>query len=42
MRVWAAHLPQHEWAMVPDAGHAVAWERPEAFNAIVLDFLKRH
>ena len=42
MRLWAAHLKGHEWATIHDAGHAVAWERPDEFNAIVLDFLRRH
>ncbi len=42
MRIWAAHVKKHEWALVPDAGHAVAWERPEVFNEIVLGFIKRH
>ena len=42
MRVWADHMQDHEWAVVGDAGHAMAWERPEAFNKLVLDFLARH
>jgi pimeloyl-ACP methyl ester carboxylesterase len=42
MRVWAAHLQNHEWAVMQDAGHAMAWEQPETFNKIVLDFLGRH
>jgi pimeloyl-ACP methyl ester carboxylesterase len=42
MRVWAAHLKHHEWAMIHDAGHAMTWEQPGAFNDIVLDFLRRH
>ena len=42
MRLWAAHLPNHEWAIVQDAGHAVAWERPDAFNELVLEFIARH
>jgi len=42
MRIWAAHLRHHEWAMIHDAGHAMAWEQPGAFNDIVLDFLRRH
>jgi pimeloyl-ACP methyl ester carboxylesterase len=42
MRVWAAHLKDHEWADVPDAGHAMAWERPEVFNELVLGFVGRH
>jgi len=42
IRMWAAHLKHHEWAVIPDAGHAMAWERPGAFNDVVLDFLARH
>jgi pimeloyl-ACP methyl ester carboxylesterase len=42
MRLWARHLQDYEWAVIADAGHAMAWERPGAFNDIVLDFLRRH
>jgi pimeloyl-ACP methyl ester carboxylesterase len=42
MRIWAAHMQNHEWAAMADAGHAMAWEQPETFNKIVLDFLGRH
>jgi pimeloyl-ACP methyl ester carboxylesterase len=42
MRLWAAHLGNHEWAVIHDAGHAMAWEQPGAFNDKVLDFLRRH
>jgi pimeloyl-ACP methyl ester carboxylesterase len=42
MRMWAAHLKNYEWAAVQDAGHAMAWEQPGAFNDKVLDFLRRH
>jgi pimeloyl-ACP methyl ester carboxylesterase len=42
MRIWAAHMQNHEWAVMADAGHAMAWEQPQAFNKIVLDFLGRH
>ena len=42
MLVWAAHMKNHEWAVVTDAGHAVTWERPELFNAKVLEFIQRH
>ena len=42
MRIWAAHMRNHEWAVIHDAGHAMAWEQPGAFNDIVLDFLRRH
>jgi pimeloyl-ACP methyl ester carboxylesterase len=42
MAIWAAHVKTHEWAVVPDAGHAVSWERPEMFNQKVIDFIGRH
>jgi pimeloyl-ACP methyl ester carboxylesterase len=42
MRIWAAHVKNHEWASVPDSGHAIAWEQPDVFNDKVLDFVKRH
>lgn len=42
MRIWAAHVKNHEWAVVPDAGHAIAWEQPDVFNEKVLEFVKRH
>jgi len=42
MRIWAAHLKRHEWAVVPDAGHAVAWEQPGTFNDKVLEFVRRY
>ena len=42
MRVWAAHIKDHEWAVVPDAGHAMAWERPDLFNEKVIEFVARH
>jgi pimeloyl-ACP methyl ester carboxylesterase len=35
-------LKNHEWAVIGDAGHAVAWEQPETFNRTVLEFLSRH
>ena len=42
MRAWAARLKTYEWATVPDSGHAIAWEYPDAFNENVLAFVKRH
>ena len=41
MRIWAARFKNHEWAVIYDAGHAMAWEQPGRFNDIVLDFLWR-
>ncbi len=40
MKLWARHVKGAQWAAVPDAGHAIAWEQPAAFNEIVLKFLK--
>ncbi len=42
MRLWAAHLRHHEWAVIHDAGHAMAWEQPGAFNDKVLEFVRRY
>jgi pimeloyl-ACP methyl ester carboxylesterase len=42
MRIWAAHVKNREWTVIPDTGHAIAWEQPEVFNAKVLDFVRRH
>jgi pimeloyl-ACP methyl ester carboxylesterase len=28
--------------VIDDAGHSVAWEKPDEFNAAVLRFLHRH
>jgi pimeloyl-ACP methyl ester carboxylesterase len=42
MRLWAAHMKTHEFAVMQDAGHAMAWEQPDVFNKLVLDFLAKH
>jgi pimeloyl-ACP methyl ester carboxylesterase len=42
MRAWTAHLKSHDWAVVPDSGHAISWEHPEVFNDSVLAFVRRH
>jgi pimeloyl-ACP methyl ester carboxylesterase len=42
MRIWAAHLKNHEWAVVSDAGHSIAWEQPDVFNAKVVEFVRRY
>lgn len=39
MRLWARHVKDAQWATMPDAGHAIAWEQPDLFNDIVLKFL---
>ncbi|HEY6254311.1 MAG TPA: alpha/beta hydrolase [Xanthobacteraceae bacterium] len=42
IRLWAKHLKAYEWLLIPEAGHAVAWEQPDAFNQGVLAFLRKH
>jgi pimeloyl-ACP methyl ester carboxylesterase len=42
MKTWAAHIKRHDWKVIDDAGHSVAWEKPEEFNATVLGFLRKH
>jgi pimeloyl-ACP methyl ester carboxylesterase len=38
----AAAVPKAELRVLDDAGHAYFWERPDAFNAMCLDFLARN
>ena len=42
IRLWAKHLKAFDWALIPEAAHAVAWEQPDAFNQAVLAFLRKH
>jgi pimeloyl-ACP methyl ester carboxylesterase len=42
IRLWAKHLKTYDWLLIPEAGHAVAWEQPDAFNQAVLAFLRKH
>ncbi|HEY7297520.1 MAG TPA: alpha/beta hydrolase [Xanthobacteraceae bacterium] len=43
VRLWAKHLKiPYDWALIPEAGHSVAWEQPEAFNSAVIAFLRKH
>ncbi len=39
MRMWAAHLPDVDFHEFPAAGHALPWEQPEKFNALLVTFL---
>jgi pimeloyl-ACP methyl ester carboxylesterase len=34
-----AALPNAQWAVIPGAGHNPMWDRPAAFNRVVVDFL---
>jgi pimeloyl-ACP methyl ester carboxylesterase len=38
----ASRIDGAELSTLAEAGHAYMWERPEAFNAMCLDFLTRH
>ncbi|MGH7389573.1 MAG: alpha/beta fold hydrolase [Candidatus Rokuibacteriota bacterium] len=38
----AAAIPGARLEVVPRAGHVYFWERPDAFNALCLDFFSRH
>jgi pimeloyl-ACP methyl ester carboxylesterase len=42
MQLLAAHIPQCQFALVPEAGHAAFWEQPEVWNRLVLEFIGRH
>jgi pimeloyl-ACP methyl ester carboxylesterase len=42
IRLWTKHLQAFDWALIPEAGHSVAWEQPDAFNQAVLAFLRKH
>jgi 3-oxoadipate enol-lactonase len=39
---WAAKEPNCTYHVVPDAGHTANLDNPEAFNALLLDFLAQH
>ena len=42
MRLLAAHIPDCQFATVPEAGHAAHWEQPEIWNRLVLEFIGQH
>lgn len=41
-REMAAALPNSEFLMIPEAGHAVVLERPETLNSALLGFIFKH
>jgi pimeloyl-ACP methyl ester carboxylesterase len=40
MLQYASHLPNVQTAIISEAGHSAYWEQYEAFNSLVLDFLR--
>ena len=42
MRRQAAHIPDVEFVVVPEAAHSLNWEQPDAFNREVLNFIARY
>jgi len=40
MRVWAKYVKDAQWTVVPDAGHAINWEKPDVFNENLLRFFR--
>jgi pimeloyl-ACP methyl ester carboxylesterase len=42
LQMFAARMRGAETMVVPDAGHSVFWEQPEAFNRTLLAFLARY
>jgi pimeloyl-ACP methyl ester carboxylesterase len=41
-RLVAQYLPKRELAVIDEAGTSAYWEQPDAFNAVLLDFLRRN
>jgi pimeloyl-ACP methyl ester carboxylesterase len=42
LRTYAAHIPGARLTVVPEAGHSLYWERPDIFNAALLEFFAVH
>lgn len=41
-RLVSSRIPGSELRIIPDSGHSSHWERPQLWNAMVLDFIGRH
>jgi pimeloyl-ACP methyl ester carboxylesterase len=37
-----AHIHGAEFILLPEAAHSINWERPEAFNGNVPEFVRKH
>ena len=42
MRMLSAHIPTSRFVLLPDAGHAGFWERPQVWNGLVLEFIDQY
>jgi pimeloyl-ACP methyl ester carboxylesterase len=42
LRMFTARIKGAEALIIPEAGHASYWEKPEIFNRAVLDFIRKH
>jgi non-heme chloroperoxidase len=42
MRLLAAHIPNCQFATIPEAGHGAHWEQPEIWNRIVVEFISQY
>jgi pimeloyl-ACP methyl ester carboxylesterase len=42
LRYVTARVKGIQSLIIPEAGHSAYWERPEAFNRAVLDFVRKH
>ena len=41
LRMQASHVAHAEVHVIAEAGHSPYWEQPRAFNAMLIDFLRR-
>lgn len=42
MKLWASKVKNMEFDEICDAGHSVAWEKPDEFNSRVLQFMRKY
>ena len=42
LRMFSARIKGSESLVIPESGHSAYWEKPDAFNRAVLDFMRKH
>ncbi len=42
LRMFTSRIKSSESFIIPEAGHSGYWEKPEVFNRVVLEFLRKH